>query len=264
MNKLNYILFAILLLGLSTTANTNTFESEPNEIQRVRIDFHTPLGFTRHLLLAFTPDNAASDGVDYGYDALNFDNYPDDMNWIISDQRYVIQGVGEFNVSKSYPLAMFLSNSGTVGISLNSLENFETEIDVYVYDALLGTFETINTQNYATTLENGNYLDRFYITFTSDINQINIPNNSLSISDNYFENTSIHYLYQSNELMIDSKNEFVIREIKIYNLNAQEIYKVKVNTDKIKVPLQFIKSNALLVEITSSSGAQYMKRILIH
>ncbi len=27
-----------------------------NEIQRVRIDFETPLGYVRHLLLGFTPD----------------------------------------------------------------------------------------------------------------------------------------------------------------------------------------------------------------
>ena len=263
MNKLSYILLVLFLLGTSTTVNSDTLKSETNEIQRVRVDFHTPTGFTRHLLLAFTPDNAASDGVDYGYDARNFDNYPNDMNWIISDQRYVIQGVGEFNESKYYPLAMFLSNSGTIGVSLNSLENFETAIDVFIYDALLGTFTSINTENYTNELTNGDYYDRFYITFTNSISELNIQNNSLSINENIFKNTFINYLFQSNELMIDTKNEFKIKEISIYNLNAQEIYKLNIYTDRIKIPLQFINSNALIVKLTSDSGAHLFKQIVV-
>lgn len=263
MNKLNYILLALFFIGASTTVNSDTLKSETNGIQRVRIDFHTPLGYTRHLLLGFTPDNAATDGFDYGYDAQNFENIPDDMNWIISDQRYIIQGVGEFDVSKCYPLAMFLSNSGTIGISLNSLENFDTAIDVYIYDALLGTFTSINTEDYTNELIDGEYYDRFYITFTNNMSELNIQNNSLSINENIFKNTFINYLFQSNELMIDTKNEFKIKEISLYNLNAQEIYKLNVYTDKIKIPLQFISSNALVVKLTSDSGEHLFKQIVI-
>lgn len=264
MNTLNYILFAFILLGFPTKANSKTVNSPTNQIQRVRIDFHTPLGFTRHLLLGFTPDNAASDGFDYGYDALNFENIPDDMNWLISGQRYVIQGVGEFHESKCYPLAMFLTNSGTIGISLNSLENFETEIDVFVYDAVLGTFNSINSQNYSSVLASGNYLDRYYITFTNNINQINMPNNALSVNKNYFENTFINYLSQSKELLIDSNEEFIIKDVTFYNLNSQEVHKLNIYTDRIKIPLQFVSSNSIIVKITSNSGAFHFKQIVVH
>lgn len=264
MNKLTYSFIAIMLIAITPIANSKNLVSESNQIQRVRIDFHTPLGYTRHLLLAFTPDNAASDGIDYGYDALNFDNYPDDMNWIIGGQRYVIQGVGEFNLNKCYPLAMFLSNSGTVGISLNSLENFESEIDIYVYDSLLGTFGSINSQTYSSTLASGDYVNRFYITFTNNIDQINVPNEALSINESNFENIFINYVSNSKELIVDTKNEFFIKEISIYNLNAQEIYKLAVNTDRIKIPLQFVSSNSLIIKLRSSSGALFHKQIMVH
>ena len=74
MNKVTTI-YAIILLSFLALPNAYS-----QEIQRVRVDFETPLGYVRHLLLGFTPDNAASDEMDYGYDALCFDDLDDDLD----------------------------------------------------------------------------------------------------------------------------------------------------------------------------------------
>ena len=68
-------LLALLSLLMTTPSYSYTNDCiqsvgyETNQIKRVRLDFTSPLGYTRHLLLGFTPDNAASDSFDYGYDA---------------------------------------------------------------------------------------------------------------------------------------------------------------------------------------------------
>ena len=119
--KITQLAFAIILVfGISaftTTSNainntSNNQATQSSTIQRVRIDFTTPTGYVRHLLLAFTSNNAASDGFDYGYDGMVADDFPDDLNWMIEDDRYVSQGVGAFDQTKKYPLGLFLTNSG--------------------------------------------------------------------------------------------------------------------------------------------------------
>ena len=97
MTKITYLCF-VFLFCLPFFGH-----SQSSEIQRVRLDFVGPMGYTRDLLLAFTSDEIASDGVDYGYDGLLFDKLPDELNWMIEDDRYVIQGVGHFDNNKYYP-----------------------------------------------------------------------------------------------------------------------------------------------------------------
>ncbi len=36
--------------------------------------------------------------MDYGYDALNIDDFPNDMFFLVEDNQLVIQGVGAFDV----------------------------------------------------------------------------------------------------------------------------------------------------------------------
>ncbi len=137
-------------------------ESKSN-IQRVRIDFKTPEGYVRHLLLAFTKDNSATDGIDYGYDARNRDKLKDDLNWMINSQRFVIQGVGAYSEFKRYPFGMFLTNSGPIEISLTALEHFDTSIPVFVHDAWSDTYHKINDLSYRKIMESGVYHDRFFL-----------------------------------------------------------------------------------------------------
>ena len=127
----------------------NNLENEPFDIiQRVRISFIAPDGMVRNLLLGFTPNNQASDDIDYGYDALNTETFPNDMFWLINGQYYVIQGVGEFDSSKSYPLAIELSEEASFEITLNTIENFTEPIDIFVYDSELNIYFPINDFNY--------------------------------------------------------------------------------------------------------------------
>ncbi|MCL8007222.1 LamG domain-containing protein, partial [Gelidibacter japonicus] len=145
-----------------------------DNIQRVRFAFTTPENATRHLLLGFTPDNDATDGIDYGYDASNSDDFPSDLSFAIEGRKFVIQGVGSFDINKKYPLDMTLGITGNVELALTGLENFEETIDVYVHDALLDTYTRINTVGFQANLEAGNYSGRFSIVFRPDSTLSNI------------------------------------------------------------------------------------------
>ncbi|WP_299124203.1 T9SS type A sorting domain-containing protein [uncultured Winogradskyella sp.] len=218
MRTISTLLCAILFVTFS-----NSVEAQ-SEIQRVRIDFENPEGFTRHLLLGFVPDNSATDGFDYGYDALNPDDLPDDLNWIIEGDRYVIQGVGEFSVAKYYPLGMFLTNSGDISISLRELENFETEVNVYLYDLEYDSYTLLNETDMTQNISAGNYLDRFFVAFSNDIHlEVNSDYN-VEIDKEYQKDVNIWYSKDNDELHINGLSSDENSILNIYSLEGKKIW----------------------------------------
>jgi hypothetical protein len=256
MNKVT-TLYAIILLSLIAIPNAYT-----QDIQRVRVDFETPLGYVRHLLLGFTPDNAASDEIDYGYDALCFDNLADDLNWMIHDQRYVIQGVGEFNENKSYPFGMFLSNSGDITISLNSLENFENPINVFIYDSFSNSFTKINDNGFNLNIDNGEYLNRFYITF-QNINPPAGANGALSINEYSLDELSIKSILNSREIVIDTRSNLKINKVEILDVLGKKVSNIKnIDNTKVTIPTHHINSKIIIVTVYTNNGI-IRKKIII-
>ena len=260
MNKIIYLCFVVLFC-----LSFQMF-SQTSEIQRVRIDFVTPLGYTRHLMLAFTQDNVATDDFDYGYDALVFDDFPDDLNWIIEGDRYIIQGVGAFENSKYYPLGMFLSNSGQVKIKLRLLENFEYPIPVYVYDTVLDTFTPISDADYIKSLTNGDYLDRFYITFSNDKDIINMASSSkaLTVGEHELQQTSFNYIRSTEELVINTNTITKLNQVLLYDIMGKRLMAIdNIDSSSINIPLANLKtSGPFIVRLLTEDGKHLNKHII--
>lgn len=203
--------------------SNSSSEDSTTQIQRVRIDITTTMGYTRHLLLGFTPDNAATDGFDYGYDAQNIDDFPNDCNWLINDERFVIQGVGAFDSSKTYPLGLFLTDAGSVEFSLQTLENFDEDIDVFIYDALYNSIVSITEFSHSEFVPEGNHTNRFFITFTDVISEMNLNNDVLSLNDQDISDLEIKFYHKWNEVEIKNFNSISIERITLYDLTGKLI-----------------------------------------
>lgn len=231
-------------------------------IQRVRIDFTAPDGYTRHLLLGFTTNNAATDAFDYGYDALNIDNFPNDLNWMIENDRYVIQGVGAFDYMKTYRLGMFLRDSGNIQIRLDSLENFDEEIPVYVYDSLLQTFTQINDFNFGIEISEGEYLNRFYITFTNSEN-LNIETNALSTNEITSSELSLVHYKSTNNLEVKGNQELTyIDRITLYDLSGKQVYSKSIRDTRVSLEETNL-SGILIAQVVTESDQVLSKLITL-
>ncbi|MDB4303497.1 Ig-like domain-containing protein, partial [Desulfosarcina sp.] len=192
-------------------SNTKGTKSKPpteeDLIKRVRISYKSPDNLVRPLLLAFIPNDGATDGFDFGYDASNSESLPNDMSWIIEDENFLIQGVGDYIDTKQFKLGVFLSEAGSIEISLDALENMEPNTKVYIYDSLLGTYTKINNENYIFSLDAGDYLDRFYLTFTNK--------SALSIEDEVLDDNRIfvNYLNDTNEIYIQTPSDIDVKQV---------------------------------------------------
>lgn len=258
--KLHLPLLCLLFIVSSFTNSLVALTTSSN-IQRVRIDFTMPNGYVRHLLIAFTKDNSASDNYDYGFDAVNRDNYPYDLNWIIDDLRCTTQAVGTFDNSKKYPLGLFMSEDGNIEISLNRLENFDTPIDLFIYDALLNTYTPINDENYAATIPKGDYLNRFYLAFKNE--NTSFFAKTLGTEEITLKDTKISYLNDSKQLYINTNDKFVVKNIHVYNLNGQKVFTLShVNSKLITIPLQISQIKYGIVAIETDQGGLCKKIVL--
>ncbi len=228
-------------------------------VKRVRLNFTSPEGALRPLLLGFTPNNEASEGFDYGYDALNTDYYPSDMSFIIEGEKYVIQGVGAFTTENMYPVTIDLGTSGNIQIALGELENFDEEIDVFIYDALLGTYTRINTTNYQVALDPGSHSDRYFISF-KDGSALNTP-------DEQFSNVVINYLTATSEIYINVPTSVDIKQVYLVNLLGQTVKSWNGTnaplSHECRLPVNKISEGTYIIKVRTSDNALINKKIVV-
>ena len=255
----------LLLLTFCQTifaTNTATIKANApyvNSVQLLRLDYTAPNGAIRELALGFTSDNAASDGLDYGYDASVIEPYTNDLNWLIEDNRYVIQGVGAFDDTKQYLFGLYNEFSGDATIELSSTQNFDTVINVFIYDALLDTYTQINDSPYTVTIDAQDYTDRFYIAFSQpETTDSNDTADSLDISgDNDITidpslitpkgQLKISYIKGLNQLKISSQNKAKIEQITVYNYNGSTLEsKQNINNKKTSIYVNTTDKNLIL------------------
>ena len=246
--KLCKPLFVLLLTV--TAFNFNAYSQE-TVVQRVRLDFTAPDGSVRQILLGFTSDNSASDGFDYGWDAINWDNFANDMNWMIEDTRCIIQGVGSFEETKTYPMGVFLAEEGNINISLNSLENFEEDIDVYVHDTAEGTYTLINETDFESLVPGGEYEDRFYIAFNAPVA------NSVALSNDEYEllEPSIRYSTSTNEIVVNTSGTSQINSLSIFDISGRRIHQQSISqTNSLKTYFKTQAKGNYIVSIGTDQG----------
>ncbi|WP_242091529.1 HYR domain-containing protein, partial [Aestuariivivens sediminicola] len=247
--------------GKDSTSNTPEEDLDPDDIQRVRLLYRAPQGVVkRPLLLGFTPDNAATDDFDFGYDAENTGNNPEDMFFRIGEKNYTIQGVGAFDDTKEYPLALFTETGGRIEISLLALENLAKNTKVYIYDALLGTYTKINNKAFETVLDPGIYMDRFYVTFSK--------NNALSVATDILGDIGVNYLQDSREIYIRVNNDVLVKEVQLINSLGQAI-KVwnasalpSLTHNAMKIPVEHVAEGGYIIKVETNYGTTHKKIVI--
>ncbi|MEM5566349.1 T9SS type A sorting domain-containing protein [Psychroserpens sp. AS72] len=270
MKHLYYLCFAMFFLmpiqGICSSFEDEDITTTDNQVQRVRIDVTTSMGFQRHLLLAFTPDDAASDAYDYGYDAVNIDNYANDSSWMIGEQRCVIQGVGAFHHTKAYPLGLFLSNAGNVEFKLTALEHFDEAIEVYIYDSLNDVSTSISNSSFVEAMPEGDSTNRFYITFTNNIGAMVFSDSTLSTQDSNLTTPQISYISSTKELQITVPQGLSFQEIHLYNILGQKVKQwsnlTSSSSGNYNISLSNISKGTYLVSLKTKTG-KFNKRLII-
>ena len=229
-----------------------------DDVKRIRLEFTSEDELTRPLLIGFIPNNEATDAFEYGYDALYSDEFQNDMFWMIEGDKYVIQGVGTFDDSKQYPLGLFIENSGIVEIKLTDLENFDSDINAFIYDSVAETYIQINESSFQMYLEAATYIDRFYLTFNT---------NSLSTSELEINNIIVNYLLETKEIYINTTHSADINKVHLFNILGQNVQSwdaiTPENSREIRIPVEIISEGSYILKVEYGKGLTTNKKVII-
>ncbi|RSK40435.1 LamG-like jellyroll fold domain-containing protein [Mangrovimonas spongiae] len=242
----------------SSTTSNMMFTDDP--VKRVRLNFISPENGKRPLLLGFVPHNLATYNVDYAFDGRNTDESTNsDMSWLIENEKYTIQGVGDFDASHQFPVSIFVEQTGLIKVELESLENFNQEVNVFVYDILTGTYSNINNMPFEIHLDAGEYSNRFYITFESDA--------TLSLIDEAHQNIMVNYLQSTNEIYVKTPQGILAKQVQLINMLGQTVFTWnatnKTISQELKIPVRNISEGSYIIKVLSSNNHSINKKVII-
>ena len=236
------------------TTATNEDNEEVSAVQYIRLNTIIDNQFTRQLALAFLPE--ATDGLDFGIDALNMDTSPpNDVAFWIENGNYVIQGVN-FDPAKKIPVSVKATTAATFKFYIPEVKNFDASQPIYLYDGFDQSYHDIKNGTYQVTVSPGVYPDRFKITFTSE---------TLGVKEVYENKFVIFQDNSKNTLQASNPNNRAIKSFKLYDM----LGKVVLSKDNLGTESNFYFSTSglshgiYIVEFLTADNEKLTQKVVI-
>lgn len=235
--------------------SAKTTEEVVEQVSHFKLNTIINNQFTRQLALAFVPE--ATDGIDYGMDALNMDDdLPSDVTFWLEDGSYVIQGVN-FDENKKIALTAKATTNTTFKFFIPEVINFDPNQKIYIYDALDDSYHDIKNGTYTVSVTPGVYNDRFKITF-KDATTLSVGNNSLKqffiSQDNINKN-----------LKASNPNNFALKSFKLYDVLGKTVLSKKdLGTDEnYTFSTTGLSSGIYISEFLTTDNQRFTEKIVI-
>ncbi|WP_372753104.1 LamG-like jellyroll fold domain-containing protein [Mariniflexile sp.] len=248
---------SLFFKNANSKVGSKTSEVSKNQKPLIRLLYNSPLGYHRQIVIG--ANEKASNGFDLGYDAYMADVNKEDMYWIINNDEFVIQGVGNFNASQEFPIGLIVNKAGLVSIALDSLEGLPTSTTLYIEDAETNSTYRINDDPFEVNLATGVYNDRFKIVFQPKENYLLSQTQLLDETKDLI----VYYNDNSSELEIRNTENIVVLNLGIYNMAGQQVKSLLVddNASSISIPLT-LKSGAYILKLNTDEGLLNKKIII--
>ncbi|WP_026914357.1 LamG-like jellyroll fold domain-containing protein [Christiangramia portivictoriae] len=205
------------------SSKNKTGKNSEDDRAKIRLKFESPAGYHRQILV--TRDANTTNGFDIGYDAPLIENNKEDMYWWFADNRFVIQGVPDFEKEQVLPLAIKTFSEGSFTIKIDSTENWPASKELYlkdkqndsIHDLLAGSFKGSTTE--------GEISDRFEIVFFNEMAQepdpVIIPEEpELPVVDGL---VGISYSTFSRNVKISNEDLLKVEKVLIYDMGGKLI-----------------------------------------
>ena len=237
--------------SVSSTKNNNE-DTTPT----IRLMYDSPLGYHRQIVLGFNSN--ASDNFDFGYDAFMADVSEEDMYWAFNKNKFVIQGVSNFDETKEFQLGLIVKESGLINIKVDAIENLDADVPLYIKDELTGETYKINNASFEIYLAAGEYNDRFKLVFQ----QNNLKQLSADDIDEDTYGLIIYHDSKTSEIKVVNKNKIHISRISLYNILGKNVKALKSNTSEdITMPV-VASQGAYIVKLNTEKGT-INKKIIV-
>jgi len=234
-----------------------------NNYQKIRLGFESSNTAHRQVLLGFMNEKATS-GMDYGYDGINFDEYPNDMYFICGKNHLVIQGVGSFDKNQNYPIGVKAVTEGKVKFMIDGLENFDKNKEIFIYDSENDSYNDIRKNQYEVLISAGENKDRFSLCFKQKTKKEKEEKGPKGNEES--DDINMMHLQKKNVFEINNKSTATdVQKVTLYNMNGQLIATWEIedqSQQNIQLPIKSLSSGIYIAKINTSEG-ELNKKIII-
>lgn len=225
---------------------------------KIRLKFESAGTYTRKILV--TVDQNASMDYDWGYDAELYDNQVDDMYWLIQENKYVIQGISHIAPETVLPLGINFDESGTQEISIDNLENFPNDGDIFIHDKELGIYHDLRESTYSFTAATGVYPSRFDIVFQTEEESLSVDGAELLEED-----VTVYYDIDDKSIMIKNPKNVAIESVEVYSILGQAMYGMNdiTTSSEFQIETRNYSTGTYIVKIDTETGS-FSKKIIVN
>uniref|UniRef100_UPI003AB5A477 T9SS type A sorting domain-containing protein n=1 Tax=Winogradskyella sp. TaxID=1883156 RepID=UPI003AB5A477 len=237
------------------TSETNNTD-DGDDRMKFRIGFNSVNTIRRQLLL--TIDDNATPGVDWAYDGKLNETQIDDMFWVINTDAYIIQASNEADINTTYPLGIKTDMDGINSIMIDALENVPDDFNVYLHDMELDVYHDLRASNYDIFLNEGEYLDRFEITFGTPEQVLGIDNQIASHIDVLYSNTI-------EKIVLVNPNQLHVKSMTLYNMLGQSVYTINniAQRNYSEYKISNLNVGTYIIKLQTETGSLVTKKVLI-
>ncbi|MFC0604289.1 choice-of-anchor D domain-containing protein [Winogradskyella pulchriflava] len=249
-----------VFLRNANVANTqdNNDETVTDDRMRFRIGFNASYSMQLHRQLLLTIDENTTTDVDWAYDAKLNDNQTDDMFWMINNEKYIIQGSNDAEITAVYPLGIIVNEDGLNSITIDELENVPDDLNIYVHDIDLDIYHDLRASDYEIFLNAGEYLDRFEITFATEAQL-------LGVDDDTNESLDVLYSNDKKKIVLINPNLIDVTSIELFNIIGQSVYTIENISESgySEYDVKNLSTGTYIIKLYTASGSVSTKKVLV-
>ena len=231
-------------------------DSEKFVLLRLNIEFNNK--FIRQIMLIHS--DIATHGIDRAMDAKNLSVLESDSGWLLENENYLIN-VLPFDLSDKIPLFLKLTEKMEVNFKIAAQENFNPE--VFLFDSETGLFYDLKNQDFKIQLNEGEYHNRFKITYAkSDLDPIN---EEIVEMINPIKDYAIFQNNPVSKLEINTPNNNISTSITLFDGTGKKIFEFNnvVNQNHFEFPTSNLSNGIYIVKITGPTGTIVSKKVII-
>ena len=252
-----YFCIVVLMINYSFINNQHkaTITNSDSRL-KIWIAFNAKGNFHREILL--TIDERTTDAYDKGFEAILADNFPNDMYWVLDEDKLVIQAIGELSEDRVVPTGINSMGDGPMEIKVDSIANPYPDMEVYLRDNT--TMDTYNIKDgtFEITLEEGQYNDKYSLVFK--------PKVEIEEEEEIVEviNELLVFIGEHNELLrIKRPEEMIINKVSLFNMNGQQIQVWSSNLDTSRIDLPIHVNTGVYVVLLETNKGRVLKKVII-
>ncbi len=268
--------FTLLFLTMTMFSFSQSSDLRP----KFRIGFDAPKIDHRQILL--TIDKRASIGIDWGFDALMYQVFSDDMYWVIENKKYIIQAIDTLLFEQEIPLGIQTLTGGEITIKIDQLENVAEEMVVFLKDKENNALYDLRKESYTTTLPAGNYHNTYSLVFkmkkhthipdenamlvNEDINPVfNYANGALVAkeSETLSPNITLYLNNMNSSIAIKNPKSITINTVILYNMLGQKVQSWETNRNTQHLNMQNRPKSGIYVLHAFTENGLFVKKVMV-